>query len=102
MALLDSGCTKGVCDERVYDETWFQQVKLSQSENLFIYGDNKMIESLRKIQFLINIAGVSATMTNVVVANDISLHLSIEAMKKANTKIDFQQEFQLFLEKLLI
>lgn len=83
MALIDSDCTR-----RVSVETWFQQVKLYESKNLFKFGDNK---SLRKAQLRINIAGVSAKITTQVVAYDIPLVLTKEATKKANAKMDFRQ-----------
>ena len=51
-----------------------------------------MIKKLRKIQCLVHIAGVSATRTTDVVAYNILLLLSKEAMKKANGEIDFEQD----------
>lgn len=58
---------------------------------MFKFGDNKMIQSLKKVHHPVDIAGVSATLTTDVVAYDTSLLLSKEAMKKAITRIDFQQ-----------
>lgn len=54
-------------------------------------GGNKMIKGLRKLKLPVNIAGVSATITNYVGAYDMPLLLTKEAMKKANTKMDFKQ-----------
>ena len=99
MALLDSGCTKTVCGE-----VWLQyfldslrneeylKVVVSESKNMFKFGDNKMIKSLKLVKFPVIIAGVPATITTDVVKYDIPLLLSKEAMKKANTKIDFKQD----------
>lgn len=50
-----------------------------------------MIKGLRKLKLPVNIAGVSATITNYVRAYDMPLLLTKEAMKKANTKMDFKQ-----------
>ena len=99
MALLDSGCTKTVCGE-----VWLQyfldslcneeylKVVVSESKNMFKFNDNKMIKSLKLVKFPVIIAGVPATIITDVVKYDIPLLLSKEAMKKANTKIDFKQD----------
>lgn len=49
---------------------------------MFKFSNNKMIKSLRKIQFQVNTPGVSVTITNDVVAYNIPLVLYEEAIKK--------------------
>ena len=95
---MDLGCIKTVCGEAwlqhflqslSYEEC--KQVTVFEGKNMFKFGDNKMVKSLRKIQFPVNTAGFLTAIATDVVAYDIPLLLSKESMKKANAKIDFQR-----------
>ena len=70
----------------------YLKVVASESKNMFKFGDNKMIKSLKLVKFPVIIAGVPATITTDVVKYDILLLLNKEAMKRANTTIDFKQD----------
>ena len=99
MAFLDSGCMKTVCKE-----TWFQrylhslsfdeykQIETSKSNSSFKFGDSKLVKSFKKFKIPVIIAGVQVTVTTDIVEYDIPLLLSKEAMKKAKTQIDFQED----------
>ena len=106
MALLDSGCTKTVCGEAwlqhyvqslSYNE--YKQLETLESTNIFKFGDNKVIKSLKRVKIPVIIAGTSATITTDVVQYDIPLLLSKEAMKKARTQIDFEEDKVLIFGK---
>ena len=98
-ALLDVCYTKRTCVETLlqyslqhlsYQES--KQVQVAGGKTMFKFGESEIMISFKIAQFLVDIAGVSATITTDVVAYDIPLLLSKEAMKKANTKIDFQPD----------
>ena len=110
MALLDSGWTKTVCRE-----TWLQhylhplsfdeckQIETSKSNSSFKSGDSKLVKSFKKVKTPVRTAGIQATVTTNVVEYDILLHLSKEAMKKAKTQIDFQEDkINIFDKKVII
>ena len=110
MALLDSGCTKTVCGE-----TWLQhylhslsfdeykQIETSKSNSSFKFGDSKLVKSFKKFKIPVIIAGVQVTVTTDIVEYDIPLLLSKEAMKKAKTQIDFQEDkINIFDKKVII
>ena len=99
MTLLDSECTKTVCGE-----TWLQQhlhslsfneckqIKTSKINSSFKFGESKLVKSLKKVKITVVTSGVQATVTTDIVEYDITLLLSREAMKKAKTQIDFQED----------
>ena len=98
-ALLDSGCTKTVCGEvwlehflqsLSYEE--YKQVENFEGYNIFKFGDGNKIKSIKLVKFPVVIAETVATITTDVVKYNIPLLLSKEAMKKAKTQIDFQQD----------
>ena len=99
MALLDSGCTKTVCGQTwlnhyldTLDPEMSKKIVTMNSLNSFKFGDNKAIKSSKLVKIPVIIANINATITTDVVEYDIPLLLSKEAMKKANTKIDFQDD----------
>ena len=55
MALLDSGCTKTVCGEawlQHYVQSLsyeYKQLETLESINIFKFGDNKVIKSLKRV-----------------------------------------------------
>ena len=66
-----------------------KQVNVSEDKNIFKFDDNIIIQSLIKVQFPVNITGVSAAITADNVGFGIPLLLHKEALKKANPKVDF-------------
>ena len=70
MALLDSGCTKTVCEE-----AWLQhylhslsfdkyiQIETSKSNSSFKFGDSKLVKVFKMVKIPVIIAGVQATVT---------------------------------------
>ena len=99
MALLDSGCTKTVCGEswlKFYIETLSEEevacIKFEESDSTFKFGDSKLIKANRRVTIPTVIAGTSVDLTTDVIDYDIPLLLSKEAMKNANTQIDFKDD----------
>ena len=59
---------------------------------MFKFGDNKMIKSNRCVKIPVKIAEPPVILSTDVIEYDIPLLLSKEAMKKANTQIDFCED----------
>ena len=109
MALLVSGCTKNVCGK-----TWLQhylhslsfdkykQIETSKSNRSFKSGDSKLVKSFKKFKIPFIIADVQATVATDVEEYSILLILSKEAMKKAKTQIDFQEDKKYICKKVNI
>ena len=70
----------------------YKQIKSSKSNSSFKFGESKFVKKLKKVKIPVIIAGAQATVTTDVVEYDIPLLLSKEAMKKAKTQIDFQED----------
>ena len=99
MAVLDSGCTKTVCGEtwlNCYLETLSDEdkklVHVEDSNSVFKFGDSKLIKSNKKVTIPTVIADQTVMLTTDVISNDLPLLLSKEAMKRANTQIDFASD----------
>ena len=106
MAILDSGCTRTVCGEiwlqhyiHSLSPEEYKQITSNNGHNMFKFGNGKMIKSIKIVKIPVIIAGISATITTDVVKYDIPLLLSKEAMKKANTQIDFKNDKVLIFGK---
>ena len=104
MAVLDSGCIKTVCGEtwlNCYLENLPNEDKkllhVEDSNSVFKFGDSKLIKSNKKIVILTVIADQKVMLTTDVISNDLPLLLSKEAIKRANTQIDFASETRLTL-----
>ena len=59
---------------------------------MFMFGDNKMIKSIRCVKIPVKIAETPVILSTDVIDYDIPLLLSKKAMKKANTQIDFCED----------
>ena len=58
----------------------------------FKFGDNKLINSTKKMKIPTVIAGKDVMLSTEVIDYDIPLLLSKQAMKKASTQIDFKSD----------
>ena len=94
-AVLDSACSSTVCGEAWLDHyvkslTPEQQSQLERqhSEKLFRFGGGEILKSLFAIEIPAVIAGNNVTVKTDVVSSDIPLLLSLDAMKKAQLKLD--------------
>ena len=56
MAVLDSGCTKTICNK-----TWLNNVKHEQSGTTFKFGNGKICHSIEQITIQVVIAGLNVT-----------------------------------------
>ena len=99
MAVLDSGCTKTVCGEtwlNCYLETISDEDKKlldgEDSNSVFKFGDSKLIKSNKNVTIPTVIADQKVMLNTDVISNGLPLLLSKEAMKKANTQIDFNSD----------
>ena len=93
---IDSVCTRTVCGEtwlNIYLETLSDEDKkllhVEDSNSVFKFGDSKLIKPNKKVTIPTVIADQKVMLTTDVISNDLFLLLSKEAMKKANTQIDF-------------
>ena len=99
MAILDSGCSKTVCGNtwmNCYLDTLSEEdkklVKEEKSDTIFKFGDSKTICSMKRMTIPTEIAGKSVNLQTDVISYNLPLLLSKEAMKKANTFIDFAND----------
>ena len=98
-AVLDSGCSRNVCSDKwlhCYIESLSdaqrQQLTYEHSDRKFRFGDNRVLTSMTKATIPANIGNNEVMFETDVISNEIPLLLSKEAMKKANTVIDFQND----------
>ena len=106
MAILDSGCSKTVCGE-----TWFNcyldtlskkerdSINFGQSKTVFKFGDGELVPSIKIVKIPANISGYEVSIETDIINNMIPLLLSKEAMKKADTQIDFKTDSVTMLGK---
>ena len=95
-AVLDSGCTKTLCGE-----SWLnnhidtlsaddkQKVVESKSDTKFKFGDGNTVQAIKEVKIPAQIGNKEVDMHKYVINNELSLLLSKDAMKKADTTIDF-------------
>ena len=95
-AVLDSGCTKTVCGASWLDsytetlsECYRKKIIRSKSETKYKFGDGKTVSSLKSVSIPAQIGKREVSIKTDVIDNELPLLLSKEAMKKAETKIDF-------------
>lgn len=103
---MDSGCTATVCGElwlhNLIDslsDSDKANVVEEKSSKLFKFGDSKMIPSIKKVKVPIWIGDKKILLNTEVIRYDIPLLLSKASMKKANVKIDFQNDAVSFFGK---
>ena len=96
MVVLDSGCTKTVCGEtwlNCYLESLSDEDKkllhVEDSNSVFKFGNSKLIKSNEEVTIPTVIVDQKVMLTTDVISNDLPLLLSKEAMKRANTQLDF-------------
>ena len=65
---------------------------VEDSNIVFKFGDSKLIKSNKKVTIPTVIADQKVMLTTDVISNDLPLFLSKEAMKRANTQIDFASD----------
>ena len=99
MTIIDSGCTKPVCDQ-VWLDCYLQSlsnedqqsVRKEKSETSFRFGNGKIFKSIKHVILPTFIADKNVLLSTEVIENDIPLLLSKEAMKKVKTYIDFSED----------
>ena len=98
-AVLHSRCTKTVCGISWLDnylETLSpedkEKVVEKQSEMKFKFGDGETADSLKSVIIPAQIGNSVIMIQTDVTSNELPLLLSKDAMKKANTKIDFTND----------
>ena len=99
MTIIDSGCTKPVCDQ-VWLDCYLQSlsnedqqsVRKEKSETSFRFGNGKIFKSIKHVILPTFIADKNVLLSTEVIENDIPLLLSKEAMKKTKTYIDFSED----------
>ena len=103
-AVLDSACSSTVCGERwmlLYFEGIGMEAKLSPSNRVFRFGGGETLRSLGTVRIPGVLAGQRVSINADVVKSDIPLLLSLKAMKKANIKLDIENdEAEIFGKKV--
>ena len=94
--ILDSGASKTVCGKkwlRCCEETLLKEkqelIHSEPSTSTFKFGDGRKVQSIMKVTIPAKINNTDVSIVTDLVNDDIPLLLSKEAMKKANTQIDF-------------
>ena len=98
-AVLDCGASKTVCGTvwlncylESLNETEQKKVKYKKSNNLFKFGDGSCISSLHQVTFPATIGKCHILIVSDVVNNDIPLLLSKQSMKRANMRLNFNDD----------
>ena len=98
-AVLDSGCTKTVCDASWLDsyietlsECDWKKIVQSKSETKFKFGDGKTVSSLKLVSVPAQIGKREVSIKTDATDNELQLLFSKKAMKKAETNIDFTED----------
>ena len=98
MGILDSGCTQSVCGcvwLKVFRESLADEVNsalvMKESSRTFKFGDGEIVRSLGTVRIPIGLQGVRCRvwLETDVIDKDLPLLISRSAMKKADTKIEF-------------
>ena len=89
MVVIDSGCTKTACG----------QVWLDCCETSFRCGNGKVFKSIKPVTLRTFIANKNILLTKEVIENDIPLLRSKDAVKKAETYINFSKDKIIILDE---
>ena len=106
MAILDSGFPETVFGEvwlEVYMDSLKERSNVTQSDSnvIFKFGNGRSIKSNKKVEIPVIIEDILVLLTTDVISFDIPLFLSKESMKRANTVIDFKNDYvELFGKKI--
>jgi len=98
-AILDTACSSTVCGIdwlKSYIQTLSEDEKLrieeNESETTFKFGDSNVFKSMKKVKFPVNIIGDRANITADVVNCSIPLLFSKKSMKRAQMKLDLEND----------
>lgn len=98
-AILDTACSSTVCGIdwlKSYIQTLSEDEKLrieeNESETTFKFGDSNVFKSMKKVKFAVNIIGDRANITADVVNCSIPLLFSKKSMKRAQMKLDLEND----------
>ena len=103
MVVIDSGCTKTACGQ-VWLDCYVQSlsnesVREEKGETSFRYGNGKVFKSIKPVPLRTFIANKNILLTKEVVENDIPLLRSKDAVKKAETYINFSKDKIIILDE---
>lgn len=98
-AVVDSGCSKTVagskwlnCFLEMLDEKELEQISRKESNQTFKFGKGDSIKSCEKIVIPVTLGQRKITIESDIVDADIPLLLSKDALKKAETILDFNND----------
>ena len=98
-ALLDFGASKTVCGKEWQNqyishlpEYQQQNIKYTPSNHVYRFGDRKKIMTIESVTFSAKIEGEHIKIQSDILGNDIPLLFSWSSMKKAEMKINFQND----------
>ena len=98
MAVIDSGCPKTVCGQDWYNEYMKSRaesdskIQSLESKATFRFGDSPPVSAIKKVLLPMNLAGKDVHLETEVVPSNVPLLLSKETMKKANARLNFDQD----------
>ena len=103
MVVIDSGCTKTACGQ-VWLDCYVQSlsnesVREEKGETSFRYGNGKVFKSIKPVPLRTFIANKNILLTIEVIENDIPLLRSKDAVKKAETYINFSKDKIIILDE---
>ena len=106
--VLDSGASGTVCGVKWYEcfletlpDKVRENIKVKEGKRNFKFGDGERLQSLYNVTLPCNIAGLRVDIITDVVDSDIPLLLSKVAMKRAKTKLNFENDTVTMLGKTL-
>ena len=95
MCCVDRACSSTVCGKKCLDcyllslsETGCSKIKQNPGIKVFKFGGGKILTSIALVELPEILADRKVTIKTDVVTSDIPLLLSLEAMKKAEVKLD--------------
>ena len=104
--ILDCGAAKTVCGKLWFDcycESLDAQERTkiiyTPSTNVFKFGDGNKVHSMNQARIPATIGNLDITIVTDIVSSDIPLLLSKDSMKKAGTKLNFQDDTALILNQ---